>query len=135
MEKICETAGIIARAPSLTLLVLHHEFRYQFKFTPHSDGLAEMTLPMTELLELHKQIGIQINTIVANIYSLTSNVDQWEENSIHNYLFRMGDGPTPTQNLKMYIEHMERREVNLLRSLTQVAQKATQISETKDTGD
>ncbi|KAA6358723.1 MAG: hypothetical protein EZS28_045750, partial [Streblomastix strix] len=135
MEKICETAGIIARSPSYVLSVLHHEFRYNFKFVPQTNGTADTLLPMPELLDWLFKVGVSVNNICAQIYELQKNVDTWEESSIHNYLFRMGEGPTPTQSLKMYIENMEVREVNLLRSLTQVAQKATQISETKDTGD
>ncbi|KAA6363510.1 MAG: hypothetical protein EZS28_040963, partial [Streblomastix strix] len=136
LERICDVAYQGARMAPLAQQQMIHEFEYNFQLVFVADGMASSLRSLQSVRANFADNAEQIVIITSSIYDLASLTDPWEEYSVEIQIFQTGTAQCNDTNGDLImcegkVIENQASHTNLLRSLTELAQKASQMSQTE----
>ncbi|KAA6396306.1 MAG: hypothetical protein EZS28_008169 [Streblomastix strix] len=135
LHNVCMLSGYQARLAPLCLIVLFHDLQYNYNYTGINDGLAETIPQWPSLQGIFAQLADQITTVVSAVYDSSAALGAWESADIPTYVFDLqtSSSTSGSQRKEPQVMAQELELTNLMRSLTQLAQKAAQVSRVNTT--
>ncbi|KAA6381906.1 MAG: hypothetical protein EZS28_022567, partial [Streblomastix strix] len=129
LKSVCDLATYCCQMSPLGLMMLVHDYEYNFQYPGSTDGKASTIRPLPALQSKLRDISTDIVKVISQIYDMTSLTDPWEENSMETYIFETGNAQcervdnTFGECEGMILRHQEATN-NLIGGFIEMAQKA-----------
>ncbi|KAA6375219.1 MAG: hypothetical protein EZS28_029254, partial [Streblomastix strix] len=129
LKSVCDLGTYCCQMSPLGLMMLVHDYEYNFQYPGSTDGKASTIRPLPVLKAKLRDTSADIVKVISQIYDMTSLTDPWEEKSMETYIFETGNAEcervdnTFGECEGMILRHQDSTN-NLIRGFIEMAQKA-----------